>query len=277
MPFATLPSGLRLHYQERGEGVPLLLIMGTGADHTFWGYQVPAFAESYRVIVYDARGVGQSETVGPPESCTMAAMADDAAGLLEVLGIERAHISGLSLGSTVAQELALRHPGKVLSLQLHGTWAYSDDWFCRMIDTLEYPIRHDDDRRAFIRFALMWILSPSFLCGQQQQVREMEDAYVNSDHPPTRDGLLGHFHADRTHDTRDRLASIRVPVLVTAGEQDVQVPPRYGQQVCDAIPGARWHLFAGPGASHLTCLEMAEEFNRVGRQFLAGLDTGTGC
>lgn len=277
MPFADIQGGLRLYYQQRGEGEPLLLIMGTGADHTFWGMQVPAFSEKYRVIVYDARGVGRSQTPGPPETCTMAAMADDAAGLLAALGIPRAHISGLSLGSTVAQELALRHPQMVSSLQLHGTWGRSDDWFCRMIDTLEYPVRHQDDRRAFIRFALMWILSPSFLEHQAEQVRAMEESFVCGPFPPTRDGLLGHFHADRTHDALERLGSIRVPALVTAGECDVQVPPRYGRQVTDAIPEARWHLFRGSCASHLTCLEMAEDFNRVGLEFLAGLEASSAC
>ncbi len=263
-----LPSGLHLEYQEEGRGEPLLLIMGTGADHTFWGAQVPALARHHRVLTYDARGVGRSDTVSPPESCTMAAMADDAAGLLAALDIPRAHISGLSLGSTVAQELALRHPQRVASLQLHGTWGRSDAWFRRMIDTLEHPIRHGDDRRAFIRTALMWILSPSFLEEEPDQVRAMEQAFLESPFPPSRDGILGHCHADKTHDALDRLGEIRCPTLVTCGEQDVQVPARYGREVAARIPGARFHLFTGPRASHLACVEMADAFNQMGLAFL---------
>jgi pimeloyl-ACP methyl ester carboxylesterase len=247
------------------------MIMGTGADHTFWAAQVPDFAASYRVIVYDARGVGQSDTVGPPENCTMAVMADDAAALASALDLAPMHVSGLSLGSTVAQELAIRHPEWVRSLQLHGTWGASDDWFRRMIDTLEYPVRMADDRAAFIRAALMWILSPTFLQEQPEQVRGLEEAFLGSEHPPTREGLLGHCHADKTHDTLERLSAIRVPTLVTCGEQDVQVPQRYGREVARRIPGARFHLFTGPNASHLSCVEMPEEFNRVGLDFLAGV------
>jgi pimeloyl-ACP methyl ester carboxylesterase len=277
MPLVAINDTLDIHYQERGQGEPLLLIMGTGADHTFWGYQVPVLAEHYRVIVYDARGVGQSRSLTPPEQCTMAAMADDAAGLLAALGIESAHVSGLSLGSTVAQELALRHPGQVRSLQLHGTWAKSDDWFRRMIETLEYPIRSGDDRQTFIRTALMWILSPHFLQSQPGAVREMEEAFLSGPFPPTRDGLLGHCHADKTHDTLDRLDGIAVPTLVTCGEQDGQVPQRYGRQVVERIPRARWHLFTGPSASHLACLEMPEAFNNLCLEFLADLKATGSC
>ena len=271
MPLIAINDSLDIHYQERGRGEPLLLIMGTGADHTFWGHQVPVLSEHYRVIVFDARGVGQSRSLAPPEQCTMAAMADDAAGLLAALAIDAAHISGLSLGSTVAQELALRHPGRVRSLQLHGTWARSDAWFRRMIETLEYPIRVGDDRLTFIRTALMWILSPHFLAAHPGSVREMEEAFLTGLFPPTRDGLLGHFHADKTHDALDRLDGITVPTLVTCGEQDVQVPQRYGRQVAERIPGARWHLFTGPSASHLACMEMPEAFNSLSPEFLADL------
>jgi pimeloyl-ACP methyl ester carboxylesterase len=272
MPSVSLSTGVRLFYQERGDGEPLLLIMGTGADHTFWAAQVPAFAEKYRVVVYDARGVGQSETVAPPKGCTMAVMADDAAALLAALDIPSAHVSGLSLGSTVAQELALRHPERVRSLQLHGTWGASDEWFRRMIETLEYPIRVADDRVAFIRTALMWITSPALLQEQPEQVRALETAFLESEHPPTREGILGHCHADKSHDALDRLGRITVPTLVTCGERDVQVPERYGREVAGRIAGARFHLFRGPRASHLACLEMADEFNRFGLDFLEGVE-----
>jgi pimeloyl-ACP methyl ester carboxylesterase len=201
-------------------------------------------------------------------------MADDAAGLLEALGLAAAHVSGLSLGSTVAQELALRHPRSILSLQLHGTWGRSDEWFRRMIDTLEYPIRTADDRAAFIRTALMWITSPALLGGAPGPVRDMERSFIESPYPPTREGLLGHCHADKTHDALDRLGSIRARTLVTCGEMDVQVPERYGREVARVIAGARLHRFLGPRASHLACLEMADEFNRVGLEFLTGAAVG---
>jgi len=260
MPTASLPSGLEIHYDEQGAGEPLLLIMGTGADHRFWMHQVPVYAEHYRTIVYDSRGVGRSTAPEDPRTCSMAAMADDAAQLLDCLDIDTAHISGLSLGSTVGQELALRHPAKVRTLQLHGTWGRSDEWFIRMIETLEEPLKHGD-MQAFIRYAMMWITSPAFLEQQKDAVAQMEEAFLAE--PPAVRGVIGHIHADKTHDALDRLGDIACPTLVTAGEMDVQVPPRYGREVAERIDGARFHLFEGPHASHLACAEMAEEFNRV--------------
>lgn len=265
---AQLANGLRIHFEEQGRGDPLLLIMGTGADRRFWSAQVPEYSRNFRTIVYDSRGVGRSTVPEDPATCSMAAMADDAAQLLDALEIPSAHISGLSLGSTVAQEMAIRHPAKVRSAQLHGTWGRSDEWFVRMIETLEEPVRHGD-MKAFIRYALMWITSPAFLSGMPEVVRQMEAAFLAE--PPHPRGVLGHIHADKTHDALDRLGRIRCPVLVTAGEQDIQVPPRYGREVADRIPGARYHLFTGPHASHLSCVEMAEEFNRVTLDWLRSL------
>ncbi|MHC4408027.1 MAG: alpha/beta fold hydrolase [Planctomycetota bacterium] len=265
MPKISTSTGLDIYYEEQGEGEPLLLIMGTGADHRFWAAQVPAYAEKYRTIVYDSRGVGQTTVPSDPTSCSMAVMADDAAALLDALDIESAHISGLSLGATVAQELCLRHPEKVRTAQLHGAWARSDEWFVRMIETLEYPV-HQGDLATFIRYALMWITSPTFLATQPETVAGMEQAFLDA--PPAPAGVLGHIHADKHHDALDRLGEIRCPVLVATGENDVQVPPRYGREVAASIPGARFHLFEGPNASHLSCLEMAEEFNRFTLEWL---------
>lgn len=258
MPKIQIATGLEMFYDEHGEGEPLLLIMGTGADHRFWASQIPAYEKQYRTIVYDSRGVGQTTVPDDPETCTMALMADDAAALLDALDIESAHVSGLSLGSTVLQELCLRHPTRVRTAQMHGAWAKSDEWFIRMIETLEFPVKHGD-LATFIRYALMWITSPTFLATQPEAVAGMEQAFL--DEAPAAAGVLGHIHADKKHDALDRLNRIKCPVLVASGAMDVQVPPRYGIEVANAIPGATFHLFEGPQSSHLTCLEMADEFN----------------
>ena len=119
MPFLTLPNRVKLCYERRGAGPPLVLIMGTGLDHRCWNAQVEAYCAEYDCISFDNRGTGQSEA--PDEPITMGQMALDTAGLMEAFGISRAHVSGLSLGSCVAQELVLMRPDLVATLQLHGT------------------------------------------------------------------------------------------------------------------------------------------------------------
>ena len=259
MPIAKLPSGVDLQYEAHGAGEPLLLIMGTGLDHRFWSSQVPAYAEHFHTIVYDARGVGKSTVPADPTTCSMAVMADDAAQLLDALGIEVAHVSGLNMGSAVAQELCLRHPRRVLSAQLHGTWGYSDEWLIRMIETLEEPLRHGE-LAEFIRYAMMWTASPTLLEHHKQTVAEMEASFLAE--PPDPVGVLGHLHASKHHDTRSRLHDIACPVLVASGEMDAIVPPRYGREVAERVHSARFHLILGMQSSHLCCIEMADEFNR---------------
>ena len=267
MPKIEIATGPTLHYVRRGSGEPMLLIQGMSGNHLSWGEPFLSELEGeFDLVAYDHRGVGHSSAVTDP--FTMAELADDAAALLDALDLPSAHVAGLSLGSTVAQELCLRHPDRVRSAQLHGTWGRSDEWFRRMIETLEEPVRRGD-MAAFIRYALMWITSPTFLEEQRETVAAMEAEFLRA--PPHPRGVLGHIHADKTHDALARLSRIRCPVLVTSGERDIQVPPRYGRAVADRIPKARFHLFEGPQASHLACLEMAEEFNRVTLDGLASL------
>src|SRR5207244_8092823 len=123
MATATVDS-IELYYEEHGRGDPLLLIMGLAADSTAWMFQVPDFAERYRTIVFDNRGVGRSSK--PRGPYTIHEMADDAAGLLDVIGIERAHVVGVSMGGMIAQELALRHPERVRGLVLGCTYPEPD-------------------------------------------------------------------------------------------------------------------------------------------------------
>ena len=98
MPLATLPSGIRLAYESRGRGETLLLIAGLGRDRRMWDGQVPALSERLRVVTFDNRGVGESEKPAGPY--TAAQMAADAAGLLDVLEVESAHVAGASLGGS---------------------------------------------------------------------------------------------------------------------------------------------------------------------------------
>src|SRR5262249_5545319 len=121
-----------MFYVEAGAGDPLVLVMGFGGDHLAWGLQIPAFAALYRVIAFDNRGVGQTDAPDMPYSTAM--MADDTAGLLDALGIERAHVCGVSMGGMIAQEIALRHPARVRPLQLHARLGRPDAYMTALVE-----------------------------------------------------------------------------------------------------------------------------------------------
>jgi pimeloyl-ACP methyl ester carboxylesterase len=269
MPRVQLPTGIGIYYETVGAGEPLLLIMGTGADHSLWDDTAKAYAQRFQVVTFDNRGTGQSDHPRDPEQYTMRLLADDAVALLDALEIESAHVSGLSLGSAVAQELAINHPAKVRSLQLHCTWARTDAWLTRLFEGMRYPLEHDD-MAMYVRTAFMWVMSPARLNEKPAEVAEIERAYLaENPHPPSKEGLIGHLHADLTHDALDRVGRIQAPTLITSGEMDWQVPTRYGREVHKRLPGSTLQVFSGPYSSHMAFVEMADDFNRMTLEFLA--------
>jgi len=262
MPFAKLSTGIDVYYEIEGSGPPLLLIMGTAADHGAWAAQVDAYKNDFTVITYDARGTGQSTQPQDPRAYSMRILADDAASLLRAVDCGPAHVSGLSLGSATAQELVLNHPELVSTLQLHCTWGFSDEWFCRMIDTMEVPVLAND-MAMYIRLAVLWVSSPHFVNERPTDAAAFERGFLlENPYPPSQQGILGHFHADKTHDALDRLGQISVPTLVTSGEMDWQVPSRYGREVHKRIPGAEFHMFTGEQSSHIAFHETSEVWNQ---------------
>src|SRR5262249_51251302 len=104
-------NGSDLYYESRGTGDPLLLIAGFACDHTIWSLVVPILASRHRVVVFDNRGTGQ--TSSPDRDFSIRQLAEDAAGLLDAIGLTSAHVAGHSMGGMIAQELALAHPEKV--------------------------------------------------------------------------------------------------------------------------------------------------------------------
>lgn len=272
MSIVTLPTGMEMYYKVEGSGPLLLMIMGTASGHETWDGQVAAYCNDFTVITYDARGTGQSTHTKDPKAYTMASLADDAAALVRHLDIGPVHVSGLSLGSATAQELALRHPDLVKTLQLHCTWGKSDEWFCRMIDTMEVPVAAGD-MKMYIRLAMMWVSSPHFVNERPADVEAFERGFLlDNPFPASKEGILGHFHADKTHYTLDRLGQITVPTLVTSGEVDWQVPARYGRDVHSRMKNAEFHMFKGPQSSHIAFHEMIDEWNAFTLSWLRGRD-----
>src|SRR2546427_3279997 len=150
-------NGIGLNYVEAGSGDPLLLIMGFGGDHQAWAFQTPVFAQRYRVIAFDNRGAGQSDVPDVPYTTRM--MAEDAIGLLDALRIERAHVLGVSMGGMIAQELALAHPQRVRSLQLHCTLAPRDAYMQALIENWR-GIRTKVTPGGGMAIVALWAFSP---------------------------------------------------------------------------------------------------------------------
>jgi pimeloyl-ACP methyl ester carboxylesterase len=253
---------IEMFYVEAGEGPPLVLIMGFSGDHLAWGLQLPAFAARYRVIAFDNRGAGQTDV--PDRPYTTRLMAEDTARLMDALGIRRAHVLGVSMGGMIAQELALHAPERVQSLHLGCTLARPDR-FLRAVSASWRDIRERLDREATLRAIGPWLFAPLTYNERPDFVELVIQNALANPHPQTLTGFLRQGEAIQSHDTLERLATIRCPTLVSVGADDILLPPRFSRELTARIPGATLHVM--PAAGHVYFWERPDDFNTLSLDF----------
>ena len=259
-------NGQRLYYEVHGEGVPLVLIMGIGYDATLWGlHQIPAFSQEFQVMAFDNRDVGRSSKAAGPY--TIADMADDVAGLMDGLGVDRAHLLGVSMGGMIAQEFALRHPKRLDKLVLTGTGAGTGRAKFDPISIWNFVKQHDAGGLTFAAQQFLWLFSTDFV-RNHQAVDETLALLGSNPNPVSPEAYGRQAEAYVQHDALDRVGKIGVPTLVVTGERDRLTPPWIGRELAKAIPGAKFRLVKGPGASHVLPLERPDDFNRIVLSFL---------
>ena len=258
-------GNISMYYVEAGAGEPLMLVMGLGADHLAWGFQFPVFAERYRVIAFDNRGAGQTDAPDHPYTTRM--MADDTVGLMDALGIERAHVLGVSMGGMIAQEIALNHPQRVRSLQLHCTLGRPDPYLQAQLSAGRVQ-RRTLTREEAMRAGHLWLFAP-VTYGERPELVEMilQSALANP-HPMSLTGFERQCDAVQTHDALDRVTAIRCPTLISVADQDILVPPRFSRALADRIPGAELRVIEGAGHGYFW--ERPDLFNAMCIDFLHG-------
>ncbi len=256
---------IHIYYVEEGQGPPLLMVMGFGGQHHSWGDEtVRLLSRHFRTLRFDNRGTGHSDK--PQIDYTIAMMADDAAGLLEALGIPRAHVYGVSMGGMIAQELALRHPQKVAGLVLGCTtpgWAQGVPPRPEVIQLIlpEPGLSREEQ----VRKGWPAICSPRFL----EEGREFLELMLRRalENPTPIDTLNRQAAAIQSFDTYDRLPQIRAPTLIVHGDQDILIPVQNAYILHERIPGSQLHIIEGAG--HVYFWERPEEAARVVIQFLS--------
>lgn len=269
-PMRVVVGGRTLAYDEARPAPPaqprgtVLLLTGLGSKRLGWARQMEVFGREYRTIAMDYRDTGDSDPVSGDYS--VADLADDAAALLEALGIARTHVVGISLGGFTALELALRHPEMVDKLVLVATSAGGRT---HVHPAAEIAALLMPDPGMEVGARAIWtysrIMAADFVAAHPE---ELEQIAATARYRPLSAAAYGRqLRATLAHDVVDALHWITAPTLVIHGDADPLVPPANGAYLAAQINGARHLVY--PGAGHIPIVERAEQFNRDVLAFLA--------
>jgi pimeloyl-ACP methyl ester carboxylesterase len=251
---SILSDGTRIHYEERGSGPPLILLMGLGAPGSLWADHVAAYEQHFRCFMIDNRGAGESDR--PPGPYTTRMMAEDTAQVMQSLGIERARVAGISMGSGIAQELALAHPDLVRSLLLISSWARCDAYTQAVFDHFK-KMRALASPADFVQLLQLWIASPAYFADNLENLTKDQDTASDGYMPLP--AFVSQCDACSSHNTLDRLASISAPSLLTVGQLDVFTPMRLSAEMHARMPNSELLVFEGRG--HIHHWEDLQRFN----------------
>jgi pimeloyl-ACP methyl ester carboxylesterase len=263
MPVAEV-DGLRINYDVQGEGEPLLLIPYTSADHACYAFQLPAYTEHFRCIAVDLVGSGESDKPAGPYSTD--GYADQLAAFLDAIGVERAHVAGMSLGAAVGMHLAARHPGRVRSLSLHSGWHASDDYLRIVVEqwrTLASALPAVAD--VVIQGIFPWCFTPEMYVDRPEFVDSLV-TFVRSRPAQPVDAFLAQIDAVVAHDAAAALGAIDVPTLITFGAHDLVCSTRFAEPLQRGIADSELLIF--DHLSHAGMHEDPETFNRATLDFL---------
>jgi pimeloyl-ACP methyl ester carboxylesterase len=265
---AQAGDGTVIYYETWGRGEPLLLISGLATDLRIWACQRLVFGRRFRCIALDNRGSGRS---GKPDGpYTLEQMAADAVAVLDAEGVGRAHVLGHSMGSYIAQMMAVEHPDRLRSLTLAGTACRHQPWRLDMLARWQ-ETAHNHGVHAWARRAFPYLLGPrtAWTFGLfinllwpiiLQQPAHAFESQIQA--------LIGAPDCER-----GCLSEVSVPTLVVAGSKDTLTTPADAAEVAAIIPGAR--LVTLKGAGHGLMLEAAPDFNAAVLDFLGEIARST--
>ena len=273
MPNAKV-GDVNLEYYVEGAGSPLLMIQGMGGQASSWGEPfMERLRPHFTTVRFSNRGVGLSDN--PGNVVTIPAMADDAAGLLSVLGIERAHVLGISMGGMIAQDFAIRHAARVQGLVLGCTGcgpAHSVPAPPETMAKLGQMMGLPAEERVRAYWALT--VTPEFLESGNDLLEEMIQMVRAAPEELVRlqATMALQFGAITAHTSYDRFEEIKAPTLVIHGDTDALVPAANGEMIHEKIAGSQMHIIAGVG--HCFFWEKPEESADVIVEFLSRVPSG---
>jgi pimeloyl-ACP methyl ester carboxylesterase len=257
-------NGIDIYYEQQGEGPPLVLIPYLAADQACYAFQVAEYAKHFTCFSVDLRGAGLS---GKPEgSYTTELLADDVAAFMQAVGLDSAHIFGLSLGAATGMWLAAKHPAQVKSLSLHSAWDRTDPFLRVVLEGWRTMARAlDSVTEMVIKGIFPWCFTPELYAARPEYIDSLAEFVRGRPMPPV-DAFLRQSEAVLTHDAQQVLGSVRAPTLLTFGRHDMVTSTRFADPIRWAI--ADCELLVFEDCAHAPIYENVEEFNQQTLAFL---------
>ncbi|MEM1659392.1 MAG: alpha/beta fold hydrolase [Candidatus Jordarchaeales archaeon] len=250
MPYAKVRD-INMYYEVYGSGFPLVMIMGLGANTYWWDpYLIDEFSKHFKVVVFDNRGAGRTDK--PAVDYTMKMFADDTVGLMDYLGIKKAHILGVSMGGMIAQEIALNYPERVEKLVLcvtapGGRVTVPPKPEAMALLTMDRSKLTDEQ----IAMETIKVLYPKEFIEKHPEIVKVSLERLSKYVIPT-DAFMRQINAILKFDAYDRLSHINKPTLVVSGGKDILVPPENGKLIAEKIPNAKLVIFEESGHGLIT-------------------------
>jgi pimeloyl-ACP methyl ester carboxylesterase len=257
-------NGIEMYYEQQGEGPPLVLIPYLAADQACYAFQVGEYAKHFTCFSVDLRGAGLSGK--PGGRYTTELLADDVAAFMQAVGLDSAHVAGLSLGAATGMWLAAKHPARVTTLSLHSAWDRTDPFLRVVVEGWRTMARAlDSVTEMVIEGIFPWCFTPELYAARPEYIDSLAEFVRGRPMPPV-DAFLRQSEAVLTHDAQQVLGSIQAPTLLTFGRHDLATSTRFADPIRDAIRGCELIVFED--CSHAPIYENVDQFNQQTLAFL---------
>ena len=257
-------NNLTINYDQQGTGDPLILIPYLTADNACYAFQVAEYAKHFTCISLDSRDAGETDKPGGPYSTEL--LADDVAAFMEALGIQQAHVSGLSLGAATGMWLAAKYPERVRSLSLHSPWPKTDGFLRSVVEGWQVMARGSATVAEMIVLGIFpWCFTPELYTSKPDYMKSLGD-FVRSRPAQPLEAFVRQSNAVIAHDVESRLNRITAPTQLTFGRRDLLTSTRFADRLRNAIRGSEVVIFEE--CAHAPIYERVDEFNQRTLAFL---------
>ena len=257
-------NDITINYEQQGTGEPLVLIPYLAADNACYAFQVADYAKYFTCISLDPRGAGETDKPGGSYSTEL--LADDVAGFMQAIGVEKAHVSGLSLGGAIGLWLASKYPERVKTLSLHSCWPKSDPFLKVIVGDWQTIAKAlGNVQEMVVQGILPFCLTPELYAAKPEYVDQLA-AFVRSRPRQPVDAFLRQSDAVVAHDALGQLGKITAPTQITFGRHDIVTSTRFVEPFRSGIKNSELVVFEM--SAHAPVYENVSEFNEKTLAFL---------